>query len=719
MAKIRYGLILGKDFFMRRKLFLSLTALISLLALNGCGGNTSSITSSDSSIQESSSVQTSLESSSSLDSSSIITSESIKDKYDCISIERAIELAGTEKDYVTSEKYYVYGTIKSIDNPTYGQMTITDGTFSISVYGSYALEGDKQISYSELEDKPVAGDEIVLYGEIGYFNAPEMKKSQIMEFVHHRAEVDESYEESTIANARESESGSKFILSGVVAKITYANGMKPNGFYLVDNTGSIYIYGNQVAPQVSVGNMVKVAGEKTFYINPDEANNAQKYNYLGSCQIQSPTLLENDKEVHQFDTSWIEKTTIKNLMEREPSENFMTQIYQANALIKKVPGDGFINYYINDIDGETGSYVYTACNGSDFAYLDEYDGKLVTMYLSVINAKSTASGCIYRFMPISIIDDNYVFDVANAAEYAVTYHGLTQFFDQYSGDPALEVVTNVSSELLKFENVVLSYSSSNTSVINFVNEDDKVVMHAVDSGTAEITVTGTHLSNQYSGKMTISVVKSEAFDYISVKDAIEAELDTDVIVKGIVGPSVVNKTGFYLIDETGAIAVTTDGDSLSKLKPGNEIVVTGKRVMFNSSDSYVGQSCLLDIKVLANNYGEHEYSTKSFDNTKTLADLVAYPVNEDHTAQVYSLSATISKTSSPYSTNYSLTDGTNTLGLYSGSGKQYAMLEDYVDQTVEVEVALCNWNKKTSYRGCVLSVTVNGNKILNNLNFQQ
>ena len=90
--------------------------------------------------------------------------------------------------------------------------------------------------------------------------------------------------------------------------------------------------------------------------------------------------------------------TIKEIMETPLSENMTTNIFKVNALVKKVPGNGFVNYYFNDIDGVTGSYTYTACNGSDFAWLDEFDGKICTVYLSPMNAKSTTSGCIYRFM---------------------------------------------------------------------------------------------------------------------------------------------------------------------------------------------------------------------------------------------------------------------------------------------------------------------------------
>jgi len=44
-------------------------------------------------------------------------------------------------------------------------------------------------------------------------------------------------------------------------------------------------------------------------------------------------------------------------------------------------------------------------------------------------------------------------------------------------------------------------------------------------------------------------------------------------------------------------------------------------------------------------------------------------------------------------------------------------IENVQNQYIEMEVALCNWNNKSTHRACVLSITVNGEKLVNNLNF--
>lgn len=83
---------------------------------------------------------------------------------------------------VTTERYYVKAEIKSIDNADYGAMTIEDPTGTLSVYGTYSSDGAKR--YSELDEKPVKGDTVLLYGTIQNYQSktPEIKSGWIIEF---------------------------------------------------------------------------------------------------------------------------------------------------------------------------------------------------------------------------------------------------------------------------------------------------------------------------------------------------------------------------------------------------------------------------------------------------------------------------------------------------------------------------------------------------------
>lgn len=634
-------------------------------------------------------------------------------QYDVISIEKALELCG-EDGNVTTERYYIRGTVESVTNPTFGAMIITDGTHSISVYNT--------AGYTDLEDKPYKGDEVLLYCTLQNFNGnKEIKAADLIEFKHVQVEVDESkYTDMSIADAREAAEGTLIKTDGVVAQITYANGHIPSGVILVDNTSSIYVYDNNLAGRVKVGNKITILGSKTWWILGDETANAQKFGYKGCCQLESVTLLDCASDLAEFDKSWIQESTVKEMLDTPVTTDITTKIFKVNALVSKAEGTGFTNYYFNDLDGTTGSYTYTQCNGSDFAWLDKFDGKICTVYLMVLNAKSTASGCTYRFLPVAVSDDGFKFDTANAAKFAVQYHGVDQFLPNYTGNPKLELVTSVSSDLLGFQDAKLSYSSSNEAVVSIKTSGGKTVMECLSTGKATITVTGTYSGKTYEQKVEISAeVAQEEVKAPTVADTIAAQVGQEVTVKGIVGPSLVNKVGFYLIDSTGVIAVLTDEATMATVQIGHEVVLKGIRhTNTKGGTNYFGQTCIKDATVVTNNYGSHDYSTDSFKGDISVADFYNLDVTKDFTTNVYTMKATVVVEESQYYTNIFLSDGSTKVRLYCSSAKQYGFLKEFAGQEVTVEIAPCNWNDKNYYVGCVLAVrNTDGAKTLNELNF--
>ena len=647
------------------------------------------------------------------------------ENYECISIERAIELAREAGEDGTSESYYVRGTIKTVSNPTYGQMIITDGTNELSVFGTYSSDGS--LRYSELEDKPVAGDEVVLYGQLKtYKDSPEMGKGYIMEFSHNTPDVDiNDYQAVSILEARNKEKGAKVKLSGVVASITYANGLIPNGLYLVDNTSSIYVYGRDIAGQVKVGNTITIAGEKDYYVLETEQANAEKFNYKGANQISKPVLLKNDNQVSSWDKSWVEETYVKSVMEIPVSNDITTKIFKTTALIKKVEGSGFTNYYIDDLDGKTGSYAYSQANGTDFSWLDEFDGKICTVYFAAHNAKASAASCVYRFVPIEVIDENYQFDLAYSCDYALRFFGKDQFETEYSNDPALKLISNVSSELLGIDNVELSFTSSNTDALEFVVEEGVVTMHTKEVSVktdVEVTIKATYESSSVVHKITISVLPEQKIEGMSIQEAISVTDGTEITVKGIVLSSLVNQSGFYIIDETGVIAVRTKDEGTDKtVKPGDLVSVKGTKKHIKPTEKCVGQIAIDSAEVLVNAYGENQIPTSVYKQGKTITALYNLDPLEDHTTEVFKVKAKISFIDKGNYTTAVLVDPNDesvSLSLYTTSASQYNFLKDYEGQVLTYNVAVCNWNGKNYYRGCIVSVeTSEGTTIYNQLNF--
>lgn len=636
----------------------------------------------------------------------------------------------------TTERYYVRATIKSIDDAGFGAMTIEDSTGTLSVYGTYSSDGVKR--YSELDEKPVKGDTVLLYGTIqNYKNkTPEIKSGWIIEFTKGTPSWSEDdYTEMTIGEAREAAVDSLVKVTGVVSRITFASGMKPNGFIIVGDNSSIYVYDNQIATAVAIGNKITILAKKTMFIASKEASSAKKFGYKEACQLIDGHLLSNDEATNDLDLSFAQEKTVKEVIETSPSDNITSLIYHSNALIKRVQKEGqnFVNYYIDDLDGKTGSYVYTACDGKDFAWMDQYDGKICSVYYTALNAKSTSTGVLFRFLPIKIEDNNnYQFDKAEAPKFAVEYYGLEQFDTVYSTDPEKEMLTSVTSDLLKFGTATLSYSSNNTDLAYFeTGEDGKVIFHinSGSEGTATITVTG-HLDGQTDFSKTMNIKITKPVDVslaVNVKAAIDASKGTELLVKGVIGPSLVNKNGFYLIDETGSLAVVMNStDEFNGLQIGQTVYIKEKRDLFASvrnggTPSYF-ESCMTGCQIVKNEFGNVDYSTASFIKGKTLADLIALPVADNsHTAEVYVITAGLKFVSTKNYSNAYLKDGDSEMRLYcTNAAGQYQWIKSYVDdtKTYTMEVAVCNWNNKNYYTACLLSITdSNGNKVMNTLNF--
>ncbi len=658
------------------------------------------------------------------------TPEADWSSYPTITIEQALLICG-EPGNITEDRFYIRAFVTSITNPQYGSMTIQDATGSISVYGTWSEDGE--IGYADFAEKPYKGDEVLLHCILQNYNGTkEIKNARLIDFKSNQGNVDESaYMEMSIAEAREEAEGALVKVDGVVASITYANGMKPSGVYLVDETSSIYVYDGDLAGRVSVGNTVTILAEKDWWILDSEQESADKHGYKGCNQLANVTLVSSDEGNSDFDKSWIQESTVKEIVEHSVADDITTQIYKVNALVKEAPGNGFTNFYFFDLDGETGNYVYTQCNGNDFTWLREFEGKICTVYLAAHNAKSSATASFYRLMPIAVVDEGYQFDTANAPEFVMDYYALDQFDGEvvdgkltkvYTGDPALSVVTSVSSELLKFENATISYESQNTSIVDFVEEDGALVMHCKAYGKTDVVITVSHNGAEYQSTIAIEYEVPADMAASTVAEAIAAAPDTDVTVKGIVGPSVVNKNGFYLFGEDGSVisVLVNDTNQFTDLEIGHEVILKGMRERYVKDDAsaFAGQTCIVNAEILVNYYGQHEYSTEKFVEA-TGAEFYALDKAVDYSTSVFVISGTVEVVSNAYYTNMNLVaaDGT-TVGLYMSGAGQYAWLQAFAGQQITMEVAACNWNDKNYWRGCVIAVRLeDGTKVFNTLNF--
>ena len=712
---------------MNAKKFLILGLIINGLVFSSCARHepSSSIVSSNTETSVSESIESSEDISSSEESSEPISiSSSEEEQVTYLTVSEAVELARTVGETGTQEKQYVTGTIKNIINSNYGEMYITDGENDLYIYGVYSANGD--LRYNELEEKPYTNDEVFLYGFIKTYNGnPEMGASWLQKFISHQDDIDVSdYDPVDIIDARAALEGTKVLLHGVVANITYATGKVPSGFYLVDETSSILVYSNEVAGSVEVGEEVRVAGVRDNYILESE-----QYGYQGSIQVSDAIFVESIGRTRDPLKDWIEESTMKKLMETPLDNNITTKIYKVTALIKKVPGSGFVNYYIDDLDGKTGSYVYTLCNGSDFSYLDAFDGKICTTYVAIHNAKSTNAGIFYRLMPINVKEDkNFSMTDEEICNFALEYYAAPQFKAEYSSDPELELLTSISNDIIPFEDVQLLYTLDiEDTLAHLVYEDDKTILH-LDEGTytVHMDIKASYKTGNAYYALTFEVVIADIPTTITISEVINDADDDDVVkVRGVVMSSLINQTGFYLNDGTGVIAVRTSAETIKNIDIGNDVVLEGTKTHIKPSATNIGQTCIDGATLLVNLLGNHEYDKSTFVTNLTFDEIINYKNLQgsvDYTCTVFVAQCYLRKSSSQYSTNYYLSNAAHTKEyyLYAGNGGQYAAYDGFSDGStlLTVEFTLCNWNAKTEYRACIVSASDGQTTVLNNYNFK-
>lgn len=669
-------------------------AIVSLLAV-GCSKDDSSVSSSSSNTDNSATSETKPE---------VI-----------LNVSDAVDIAklGEEKEYT------VRGEIKSFQSYYYGQLTLTDGTNDLPVYGCYALAADgSSIYFDDMDYIPVVGDTITVKGILKtYQGEAELGKSVIkkIEQGEHKPVDTTGYTEMSIKDTRSAAVGTKVKITGVVAKRTHTQKMNYNGFLIVDETGSTFVYGGATAVQVKEGNQVTVIGEIDHYIATNEASAAEKIGYQGAMQISNVSLVSNDKEKHEFSKEGIEDTTVKAILDTDvKDENITANIYHVSAIINKSESDSILNYYIDDLDNKTGSYVYTSNNNSDFSYLDQYVGKVVDLYVSPINCKSTSTGAVYRFVPVSISSiDDYQFDMNLAPKFVMDYIALPQFETTYAGDPNMEVITSYSSDIIHMSEVKVSYSSTNTELAYFEEKDGKTYFHvnAVSDSTSQIIVKAEY--GDVSLTKSINVTYENVTDgAISVKDAIDTEVGTEIKVRGVVAARTVSKIGVYLIDESGVMScLLTSNDELNKLNNGDEVVLSGKRNVFKDHQIILDGSTVLGVISTGNTY-----STASFEE-KTIPQILEGYTDAD-TAKVYKTSAYVFKTDANYpqirfyeNEAASKDEESVYLWMHSSTSANFEFLEEFVGKQVTMEVAMVNWNNKV--KCCPISLNDGEKTIIN------
>ena len=194
-------------------------------------------------------------------------------------ITEAIEIGSAqEHNTYTTEKYIIAGIIKDVYNATYGNMYIVDelgNTFT--VYGTYSADGSAR--YDAMENKPQAGDYVVIVGSLGQYNGtPQMKNGWIQSYttpitIPEANELGNTFEKNQYTE-------DKKVITGVITEVqntTYGN------VVIADADGnSILVYGlynangtvryDAMTTQPAVGDTITVLGIIGKYNAPQMKN---------------------------------------------------------------------------------------------------------------------------------------------------------------------------------------------------------------------------------------------------------------------------------------------------------------------------------------------------------------------------------------------------------------------------------------------------------------
>lgn len=512
-----------------------------------------------------------------------------------------------------------------------------------------------------------------------------------------------------IADFRAAETGVEATLKGIVVGHRYNGQGTPyiTGFYLTDGEDTIYVYGEDTAKKVKVGEEVVVKGAKTYYMPKADQGAAAALGYKGQAQLENAELVSQDGETHEVPASAIAESTCAKIAETPLTTDISGKLYRIKGYYDVKEGgtasDQYTNYSLYDLNRVSSLFHYSTSSGKDFAWTKEYDGKAIDMLVTAVLAKPSSGG--WRFAPISVYGEVTV--AANEeAGYAM---------DRLLEEIPLEHESAVELHLPTNDKFVAEITREVTSA------DPKVEI-AKDEATKETIVripanaTGKHaldLKVTYGAEVVektveLTISSKVAVETITIAEAIASADKTEVAVEATV-VGAITKSGknlsVYLADETGSIRVYASAayqDAIADLKQGNRCIVKGikdhyvKNAELAEQNGYEGDLQLTNPEVLWQDNIVNEIPTAGM-KTLTVSGIRNGTTANNISGQVFRVNCQIVKPAGAYGNTLHMADAEDpsiTIACYSqSSGSDYAWLQDYLDgQNHEFAVAVYDNN---------------------------
>ena len=377
-------------------------------------------------------------------------------------------------------------------------------------------------------------------------------------------------EEVTTKQAKESTVNSYLQVSGVV---TYINGIK--GFWLKDDTGTLYIYVNAEF-SLKVGDKVTVKGTKSVNYSLHE--------------LKDPTIVSS--EAGSFNASQNAENSdvaaladvVANYVKPGASDEYKEEVEFSYGSLYNLSGrllenkDSSISYKYILQDDITGKFI----NLYDSAMTTEVKNQLATLVGKYVKGTfmlwDMHSAGYGRFLPVGLLEETTVPTVTDAQKVSAAQKEIEELL---SSDVVADINLFTESAL----GATIVWTSSNE---GFLTKEGKI--GASTNATEKVTLKAVITA----GEETATVEKEVTVKFpepITVKQVLDA-CDAGKSIVCFKGKIIAEDVDgfFYVADETAVVYVRTKLSTVEGLAVGDYVKVVGETTVYaNSGKQYTRQ----------------------------------------------------------------------------------------------------------------------------------
>lgn len=478
--------------------------------------------------------------------------------------------------------------------------------------------------------------------------------------------------------AKSGQDEQEFTIQGVFAQFTY-NYTGAEGGYVVDKTGSMYVYGPEFMSEVDIGYTIRATRTIAHFVSEQEAPQAEQIGYKGLLQLKLTSLEIIYDSISAIPMDGIKDMRIKEISETDFRYNDLTTtIVRTNATIVENVQTGFTNYYFFDLSMDQSIYCYSKMSGSDFAWLKQFDGQSKECLIAVHSMRSSDEA--WRIIPIQILGDVNLSDDDNA-EFALD-RLEDQFLPVYQGTANVELVLH--DEKLLDESIV-SYTSNNEAHKINVDSDHATLMIDGDVlGQFVVTINLNYKSKDYSRDVTITVEEAPNIESLTIAEVMAMQDGQEATVEGIYVRFAANVQGIYLVDETGILTVEYVSLNIGDYKVGEKMIFKGTiQKSFAIEEVYEGHNVLINAELLYHDNMTHEWDKSIVAGEQTISNLNSNP-SIDMIGKIYKVRGEILNYNAGYYSNMRIVDPEDGsfMSLYCSNASQLSWLMEY-NETVQ------------------------------------